>query len=382
MSTAVSLVNSGIPQNVSSPGNLQQGSGNGSSGGDSLTATFQRSDSLEISSEAQASFAALLDQESNTTATIQNFSAEFSASFRSQTMGHVQQMSDGRGFSATSFSQTQFNFKVSVSASSMTVANEKIDIDKMMDGKMKDYLILMKSFLKEMRQQLHKYVKDIDDIVDIEDMDKFVSNLSGKLEHFLNKAASSEGGGGKIAAAMQSLDIRIEVSAENISFFQQSSDPLALDLDGDGVQMVTPWEGVDFDINADGIRERVAALVGQDAFLALDRNENGKIDNGGELFGDQHGARHGFAELARFDENKDGVIDARDAVYKNLLLYNQGRETRSLMEAKIQSISLQYLNVEQYSAGNRISQLANFTREDGSTGDVADIWLNYLSQPL
>ena len=59
------------------------------------------------------------------------------------------------------------------------------------------------------------------------------------------------------------------------------------------------------DLDADGRMDSISVPTGDDALLALDRNGNGRIDDGRELFGDQHGAANGFAELARFDDNGD-----------------------------------------------------------------------------
>ena len=59
-----------------------------------------------------------------------------------------------------------------------------------------------------------------------------------------------------------------------------------------------------------------------DAFLCLDKNGNGLIDNGSELFGDQYGAQTGFDELAKYDSNKDGIVNESDEVYSKLLLWS------------------------------------------------------------
>jgi hypothetical protein len=65
----------------------------------------------------------------------------------------------------------------------------------------------------------------------------------------------------------------------------------------------------------------------ENAFLAIDRNGNGRIDNGSELFGDSTPLRsgqvghHGFEVLRELDENADGVIDRRDSVWARLLLW-------------------------------------------------------------
>lgn len=84
-----------------------------------------------------------------------------------------------------------------------------------------------------------------------------------------------------------------------------------------------------FDLDADGRMDSISVPTGDDALLALDRNGNGRIDDGRELFGDQHGAVNGFAELARFDDNGNGRIDAADAVFDQLRLLRfdaQGRQ--------------------------------------------------------
>jgi hypothetical protein len=116
-----------------------------------------------------------------------------------------------------------------------------------------------------------------------------------------------------------------------------SSSPILIDLHGDGFQLTDTTRGVRFDFNADGtINGRLSwtAAGADDAWLALDRNGNGRIDSGQELFGNataqpapQEGEeRHGFRALAVFDQaeqggNEDGVIDNRDAVYARLRLW-------------------------------------------------------------
>jgi hypothetical protein len=90
-------------------------------------------------------------------------------------------------------------------------------------------------------------------------------------------------------------------------------DPLALDLDGDGIETVSDRDGVIlFDHNADGIKTGTGWLTRDDGWLVLDRNGNGTIDSGRELFGVDTilssgvNASDGFAALREFDLNKDG----------------------------------------------------------------------------
>jgi hypothetical protein len=110
------------------------------------------------------------------------------------------------------------------------------------------------------------------------------------------------------------------------------ADPLVLDLDNDGIETtsINGWNGVLFDHNNDGVKTATGWLSGDDGFLVLDKDGNGTIDNGNELFGDNthltNGAvaADGFAALADLDSNQDGVMDANDAVFANLRVW-QGR---------------------------------------------------------
>ena len=92
-------------------------------------------------------------------------------------------------------------------------------------------------------------------------------------------------------------------------------DPLALDLGGEGFDLTTVDGGVYFDLDNNGFAEKTAWVGAEDGFLVLDRNYNGNIDNGSELFGDQVWLSDGFVSVSGFDalkdldSNGDGIID-------------------------------------------------------------------------
>ena len=167
----------------------------------------------------------------------------------------------------------------------------------------------------------------------------------------------------------------------------KESDPVMFDLDGDGFELSNYRDGANFDLLGNGTKVQTAFVTGGDAFLALDRNGNGAIDSGKELFGEQHGAANGFAELAKLDDNGDGVINAQDSRFNELLLFRDNGngkteegELLSLKDAGIAEIRLGYTNVSQTAAGgNRIAQIASFLRTDGSVGRTADAMLNYTA---
>jgi hypothetical protein len=160
------------------------------------------------------------------------------------------------------------------------------------------------------------------------------------------------------------------------------ADPLALDLDGNGLQTSGVAQGVLFDIDADGRLDRTSFVTGGDAFLALDRNGNGRIDDGRELFGDQNGDANGYQALARYDDNGDGRIDAGDAVFSRLRLFRIGddgsQQLQGLQSAGVSAIGLDYSETQR--ALNRydtIAQQGSFERSDGSRGESGDLLLGF-----
>ncbi len=168
-----------------------------------------------------------------------------------------------------------------------------------------------------------------------------------------------------------------------------SSTPLLLDLDGDGELGLTGTrQGVFFDVDASGARERTAWTRPQGArtgaFLTLDRNGNGVVDSGLELFGNQHGAANGFVELARYDANRDHRVDAQDPVFARLRLWqdlngdgvSSPGELKSLAQDGVLSISLDYLNSTNVDPfGNGLFQQGHFERAGGGHGLMVDVWL-------
>jgi hypothetical protein len=167
---------------------------------------------------------------------------------------------------------------------------------------------------------------------------------------------------------------------------QPQSDPLVLDVDGDGIELTGVDFGVRFDIAVTGQDAVTSFATGGDAFLAMDRNGNGRIDDGRELFGDQNGASDGFMELAKYDGNADGVIDASDVVFKTLRLLDMVstatgavvQRLRTLQECDVASI-MTGASYREYGtcSGDRIVGDSSFVRGNGSTGVIVDAMLRY-----
>lgn len=165
-------------------------------------------------------------------------------------------------------------------------------------------------------------------------------------------------------------------------------DPLVLDLNRNGLfDVTTPQDGHEFDATGTGRIVQAATVTAGDGFLVLDRNHNGQIDDGRELFGDQHGAADGFAELARFDANHDKRIDALDPIFGELGIFEDrdrnGRsdpgELRRLAELHITRIGLERRPAHESANGNPVALVGTFYRDDGSQGRVGDLQLNYVT---
>lgn len=123
--------------------------------------------------------------------------------------------------------------------------------------------------------------------------------------------------------------------------------PILLDLGGDNYRLTSVANGVQFDLRNEGRRRPVAwTRAGvENAFIALDRDGNGRIDNGSELFGNVTPLRsgllapNGFIALAEMDENRDGLVDARDAAWSILLLWTDRNHDGWSTEEELQPIA-------------------------------------------
>ncbi len=192
------------------------------------------------------------------------------------------------------------------------------------------------------------------------------------------------------AADGTTITAQIVKTSFSVSFEQMlgKSDPLVLDLNGNGVfDTTSAQDGSLFDITGDGLLEQAATVANGDGFLALDRNGNGSIDNGLELFGDQSGAANGFEELRKYDGNFDGRIDLRDTIFPQLQVYNDinrnGQtdigELKSLRELQIAALLIDSKTINEQTAGGEAILESSFIRNDGSSQRLGDLLMNYLA---
>lgn len=161
--------------------------------------------------------------------------------------------------------------------------------------------------------------------------------------------------------------------------------PIVIDLDGNGIQTVSRADsGGSFDLFGNGNAVQSGWIAGGEAFLAVDRNGNGQIDDISELFGGSaKGA--GFAQLASYDSNGDGLVDAADSGFADLLIWRDANgnhqsdagELMTLAEAGLASLNVSFSELPFLDRqGNLHLERSSATMSDGRVVDMTDVYFN------
>jgi len=160
----------------------------------------------------------------------------------------------------------------------------------------------------------------------------------------------------------------------------QTCDPLVFNLEGD-IGKISDQKFL-FDLNVDGTAEEISFTEQGSGFLALDKNKDGEINDGSELFGTKSG--NGFKDLAEYDEDGNGWIDENDSVFDDLSIWTLNEEGEkvqiSLLKADVGAIYLgsastefSLKNEETHDTNGIIRSTGVFLKESGGAGTVQHI---------
>lgn len=182
------------------------------------------------------------------------------------------------------------------------------------------------------------------------------------------------------------LDLSMNMSREfaaysktSVQMESLSVDPLVINYGGTAASLT--GERFAFDLDCDGAKDMISSLGEGSGFLALDKNGDGKINDGSELFGPQSGS--GFDELRRYDSDGNGWIDENDSVFDELLVWSKDKDGNDqlfkLKELDIGAIYLGEVSTEfSMNGGDNESygimrSTSVFLKESGEVGTVSHI---------
>ncbi|MCB1876063.1 MAG: hypothetical protein KDH88_08820 [Chromatiales bacterium] len=156
-------------------------------------------------------------------------------------------------------------------------------------------------------------------------------------------------------------------------------DPLVVNFAGNAAELSDTRFA--FDLDADGKSEQIALLKPGSGFLALDRNGDGQINDGSELFGPTLG--NGFTELARYDEDGNQFIDENDSIFDKLRIWTRdGQGNEQLVGLGQKGIGAIYLGRvdtpfqrydQEHQLLGEIAQTGIYLNEDGSSGTLQEV---------
>ena len=200
----------------------------------------------------------------------------------------------------------------------------------------------------------------------------------------LNDAVDSDVlGDGVAKTGLTRTDVTTLVSGENDMSWDAAITPIVIDLNGDGVHTVArSASSATFDLLGTGKAIASGWLSSSDGFLAVDVNGNGSIDSIAELFG---GAAKGtgFARLATFDCNGDGAVNAQDADFGSLRIWQDANGNRitdsgellSLADAGVMSLTVAHTDLPFLDAqGNLHIERSSATLSSGQHVDMTDVY--------
>ena len=175
---------------------------------------------------------------------------------------------------------------------------------------------------------------------------------------------------------------REHIEAENVSIRMGNAkkvDPLVINFHGNATDLTD--QKFEFDLDADGSKENISFVGQGSGFIAFDRNKDGKINDGSELFGPQTG--NGFSELARYDEDGNDFIDEGDSIYQDLSVWQKDAEGKDILTPLAQkNVAAIYLkNVatpfsvkdQANQSQGEIKDTSIYIQSNGSVGSIQEL---------
>jgi len=218
-------------------------------------------------------------------------------------------------------------------------------------------------------------------------------SLYEKYEEFENVNFSTQG---IVKTDKGELNLNLNFSmtrnfaVENKIDIYSEFDPLVINLNGEIPKLDS--DTFNFDLDNDGETDQISKLKKGNGFLALDKNNDGDINNGSELFGTKSG--DGFKDLKKYDNDNNDWIDENDSIFNKLRVWLKGEDdTKELFALGEVGIGAIYLNSQQSNFTYKTSQntilgdlksSGIFLHEDGSVGNIAqiDFTTHKSSEPL
>ena len=182
------------------------------------------------------------------------------------------------------------------------------------------------------------------------------------------------------------VELRVERVRLRLGQELQETDPMVLDIDGDGFDLRQTSDGVMFDLRGGQDDVLTAFVQDDDALLFLDDNGNGLLDDGSELVGNRVDGLNGFEELAALDDNGDDIIDARDEAWGTLRLFQDRDGNGSVSEGEVallEDLGISELSTlwqrDEVDDGEGLSRLGNggFVRADRTAGAMRDYMFGF-----
>lgn len=176
------------------------------------------------------------------------------------------------------------------------------------------------------------------------------------------------------------FDMKLEMAREkleeiNVQFNAGDAlvDPLAINLDGLGVKLTA--EKYQFDLNADGEKENISFVQQGSGFLVLDKNQNGIVDDGSELFGPE--SNNGFLELRAYDQDQNDWIDEKDQIFYDLKLWTKNQDgtdqLTGLSNYDVGAIYLESVQTKLDLEGGQLKESGIYLKENGQVNVIQEV---------